>query len=188
MNMKSAMKIRVLKLLIAPALLLSVVSSFGFSIQEPVLSVDEQGFHLTSNLNIEFTEVVIEAIEASIPISIKTEFRIYRLRDLLWNKRVTVKESMEEVKYHAFSKNYIITSGDANVAGYYRTLNDALETMMQQRQWVVEFPEGFTPSVNGRYLAKMRVSLDRSKLPAILRTRTYFNQDWRLSSDWVELE
>ncbi len=136
---------------------------------------------------IELSADVIQALESSIPITIETTIKIYRVRAKLWDKLVYEAIVRDEISYRSLYRTYQLRTADPNIRDEFQSLDRLLSAIGQQRVHQVDLEVGsFDPQES--YVGKIKVALDRSKLPSVMRIPVTFKKSWRLKSDWVEFK
>ena len=173
----------------AAAVLAWSASSFGFLVNSADSEIRDAVVLITANVSIEFTDVVVEALESGIPITLETEIRVYRVRDGIWDKRVATKRILEQVHYRTFPVTYVVKSADPAIAGAYSRYSEAIAALGGTRVYQVQLPEkDFAADTPTDLRSAIKISLDRTKLPGALRMQSYFNNAWRLKTKWFKFE
>ncbi len=162
--------------------------SFGFSI----LTIEAQRESETRLMvavesEIELTADVIEALESSIPITIQTTIKLYRVRNNLWDKLIHESEFQVEIAYQSLYRTYRLKSTDPNFVDDYPTLDRVLESLGERRTYRVDLEDDrFHPDQN--YVGKIKISLDRSALPSVMRLPVFFKNSWHLQSSQIKFD
>ena len=162
--------------------------AFGFSI----LSVDatrDSEVSVAANVTaeIEFTPTVIEALESSIPITIRTNIKVYRVRKNMWDQLVCEYDSRDEVSYRSLYRTYRMRMRGSNIVREYDSLDEALGAIGDGRLHNLVLENAQFDSEE-TYIGKVRISLDRTALPSVMRVPVFFKNSWRLQSDRFEFD
>lgn len=136
---------------------------------------------------IELSEDVFEALKSNIPITVQTTIKFYQVRNNFWDKLIYEYITRDVLSYRSLYRDYLLESADRNVNGGYTSLEAMLEALGRQRTHQVELA-GNTLHTNRFYVGKVRISIDRSALPSVMRLPVFFNDDWRLKSERVKFD
>ncbi len=170
------------------ALCMMASPSFGFSIVSTEAVRDSDTLvTVVVDSQIELSEDVLEAFKSSIPITIQTTIKIYQVRNNFWDKLIHEYVTRDVLSYRSLYRDYLLKSADRNVNGGYTSLEAMLEALGRQRTHRVELAEN-TLHADGSYVGKVRISIDRSELPSVMRLPVFFNDAWRLKSERVKFD
>ena len=163
------------------------VQASGISIVDVENTLESNALEITANVDLQLSEEVEAALRASFPISISTEIKIYRVRKYLFDERIGHFQVFEQIYYDTLSRKFIVTSENPDVAGNYTSLESALRSLGGIRKYSFAIPS-LKESASNRIRGKVRVALDRSALPSVLRVAAYIKESWYLQSGWFEFE
>ena len=170
------------------ALCMTASPSFGFSIvSTEALRDSDTLVTVVVDSQIELSEDVLEAFKSSIPITIQTTIKIYQVRNNLWDKLIHEYVTRDVLSYRSLYRDYLLKSADRNVNGGYTSLEAMLEALGRHRTHQVELAEDTLHS-DRSYVGKVRISIDRSALPSVMRLPVFFNDAWRLKSERVKFD
>ncbi len=166
----------------------TVSPSFGFSIlSTEALRDSDSMVTVVVDSRIEFSEDVVEALNSSIPITVQTTIKIYQVRNNFWDKNIYEYVTRDVLSYRSLYRDYLLKSADRNVNGGYTSLEAMLEALGRQRTYQVELAEDTLLS-DRSYVGRVRISIDRSALPSVMRLPVFFNDAWRLKSERVKFD
>ncbi len=176
----------------APALCLLLLIAlptrvYGFTINEVQAEIRGELLIVTANISHEFTGVVVKALESGIPMTLKSEIIVYSKRAALWDKRIALRRLVEVISFRTFPVTYVVESHDTAISGAYDRYRDAIAALGGTRQYELQLPPDNRQSDRPTH-AKMRIGLDRTKLPGTLQMQGYLNSAWRLRSKWIEFQ
>ncbi|WP_198263627.1 DUF4390 domain-containing protein [sulfur-oxidizing endosymbiont of Gigantopelta aegis] len=137
---------------------------------------------IDADLKISFPEVVVEALENGIPLTIAVDVQV--LRERKWWRNVIIKESTQlfELRYHPLTNVHEIKNIASDDRYTFNSRQDAMAVLGTIRgAYLIEQKD---LSKNHHYLVQMRLLLDISRLPPALRQIASLSPDWRLESAW----
>lgn len=169
-------------------LLAFVTSAFGFSISsvEAIREADDS-IVVAMDCNIELSPDVVEALESNIPITILTNIKLYRVRANLWDKLIHEFEIQDEIAYRSLYRTYRVSSTDTNISADYTSLERVLNALGNRRIHQLVLSDGQLDPNDG-YRGKVKILLDRSTLPSVMRVPVFFKNSWRLQSTPVRFD
>jgi hypothetical protein len=147
-----------------------------------VMRVDD-AYQLSSVIDFDLNDTVLDALHNGVSLTIETQIRLYRKRDWLWDKEVSSINRRYRLRYFALSKLYLLTDLADDSKHSYLTLNAALYKLGHFHTTLVERHDVL--SGQPHYL-RMRIFLDIESLPAPLRPLAYLSSRWRLKSKWYQ--
>lgn len=154
-----------------------------FIIQNAKVMRVEDSYQLSSVIDFDLNDTVLDALHNGVSLTIETQIRLYRERDWMWDKRVSSIDRRYRLRYFALSKLYLLTDLDDDNKRSYLTLNAALYNLGHFHTTLVERHDVL--SGQPHYL-RMRIFLDIESLPAPLRPLAYLSSRWRLTSKWYQ--
>ncbi len=169
-------------------LCMTVSPSFGFSIvSTEALRDSDSMVTVVVDSRIELSDDVVEALNSSIPITVQTTIKIYQVRNNFWDKNIYEFVTRDVISYRSLYRDYLLKSTDRNVNGGYTSLEAMLEALGRQRTYQVELTEA-NLNRDRSYVGRVRISIDRSALPSVMRLPVFFNDAWRLKSERVKFD
>ncbi len=143
------------------------------------------GIHvLDAKVKFQLDPELTEALQNGVMLPFKISVQILRRREYVWDEEVASLMQRYSLQYHALSRQFILTNHNSGVARNYRSLTAALDDLGRIKG--LPLIDDSLLEKDGRYLARMRVSLSSSKLPIPLRLRSYVYAEWDVESDWYE--
>ncbi|MEN8215657.1 MAG: DUF4390 domain-containing protein [Pseudomonadota bacterium] len=170
-------------------LLLSNISLAQFSIQHAETRLVDEVYVLDANLHYKFTEVIIEALQNGVSLTLRLTIMVERERGYWWNERIATLKQGYELKYYALSRQYELkelnsdkqeTNSDKQET--FGQLNDVLSRLNKLK----DFPliDKHLIENDETYKVHLQTHLDIESLPVPLRPIAYLSSQWRLSSEW----
>ena len=139
---------------------------------------------LTGTLEIGLTSKVEEALNNGIPLEFVFEARVHRRRALLWDDTVRSWSWRRELRFHALSGQYLLTSGVEPDRGR-QSFQTLAEALTQAGTLAENLPLATALTEGGNYRVAVRVHLDIEALPPVLRPVAYTSRAWDLNSGWT---
>lgn len=170
-------------------LLISACSSTaygrGFSIDQIEAVQDEQAIQVNGKLTLKLTDDVRKALSKSIPLQLKMEFVLNRVRNYVWDKEIAVWTVPIAISYKPVSDEYVVSRPDLlNQEETFDSQHAALERLGAFNDLSLPLPSPLAE--NKRYILEARIKLELGQLPAMMRPLAYFSSSWHLNSKWTE--
>ena len=170
-------------------LLISACSSTaygrGFSIDQIEAVQDEQAIQVNGKLTLKLTDDVRKALSKSIPLQLKMEFVLNRVRNYVWDKEIAVWTVPIAISYKPVSDEYVVSRPDLlNQIETFDSQHAALERLGAFNDLSLPLPSPLAE--NKRYILEARIKLELGQLPAMMRPLAYFSSSWHLNSKWTE--
>ncbi len=178
-----AAKANLVKGLCLAGLLTWPVMSFGLAIDHVESELRDDELIIKSEVGIQLSPEVIEALQAGIPIKFKIEVRVYHKRNALWDKRIAKQSFGCQVSHRQFPISYLVQSGNPPKSSVHKRLSDALEKMGSLQIYQVSLPGG-TQLSSEELRGTIRLKLDRTDFSGALRMKAFFQGTWDLQTDW----
>ncbi len=139
---------------------------------------------LSADLEIALGETVEEAIDKGVPVSFLYEFELVKPRTLWFDKTVIKKSTKLTVRYHALSRQYLVTQGERQTS--HEILSEAMIELVQLYDWPVF--DAAAIDVNQPYRATLKMFLDERELPKAIQVDAIGSEAWSLASETFEWE
>ena len=139
---------------------------------------------LTGTLDIGLTSKVEEALNNGIPLEFVFEARLHRRRALIWDETTRSWMWRRELRYHALSGQYLLTSS-ADQDRARQSFQTLAEALIQAGNLAESLPLATPLASDGDYRVGVRVHLDIEALPPVLRPVAYTSRAWDLNSGWT---
>lgn len=166
------------------ALALPQLAAAKFSIESASARVVDGVVMLDANIDFDFNEVALEAMNNAVPITVAVDVEVLR-RGSLWNKRVAELRLLFRVETHPLSEHYVVTqlnSGDARTYRSFAQMRSSLGRLTN-----VPLLDAYLLGSGARHSVRLRADLDVEALPAPMRPLVYVSGPWQMGSDWSEL-
>jgi len=151
--------------------------------------IQDQKLMLSAEIDFKLPEQVVSAIHHDIPILFKTEMVLLEEKSFLGIPFKRVRKSIEyrtELYAYGVSRYYVLYNHRNHKRQTFQTLEDALQTLgTLQALPVMSLTELHPEQV---YLFKIRISLDKWRLPPPLLIDALFEPYWQLDSGWQTLK
>ncbi len=134
----------------------------------------EQEFHLN--------ETVIEAMQNGVPITLQTQFNIYKDR-WYWDEEIVTITQRYRINYHALIQQYILTNINTGKQAFYSKLYRVLDELTTIRNLPL-VDKNILPEDKELFIT-VRNRLEIESLPLPLKATAYLSGNWRLKSDWA---
>ncbi len=143
---------------------------------------------LNAVVDFELPKQVVAAIQHDIPILFKTEIVLFEKRDFLGFQVEEVQKKLEyhtELYAYGVNRYYVLYNHRNHKRQTFPTLENALQTLGTLQALPVVRQVVLNPE--RRYFFKIRISLDRWKLPPPLFIEALLETYWQLDSGWQEI-
>lgn len=158
------------------------VQAAGFEVRAAATRLEDDTYLLTARVDYRFGAEVLEALDNGVPLTLRLEIEVQRLRRWWANQTIVRHERRHQLTYHAFSDQYLLRNLDSGELTIHPTLRLALDELGA----VEHFPLLPAAQIDAgeEYEVQLRASLDIEALPTPLRPVAYVTPAWRLSSAW----
>lgn len=148
---------------------------------------DNQNLKIDSNSRIHLNTSLLEAIEHEILLNFKIQMQLTETNKVLG---IAYQRTRKSIDYHvrlfrsSLNQQFQLYNSRNGQTQSFRQLEEALETLSTIKAFEIAELSELHPRQN--YTLRLRISLDRWKLPAPLVLQALFSSDWTLDSDWFE--
>ncbi|MCX8048533.1 MAG: DUF4390 domain-containing protein [Methylohalobius sp.] len=154
-------------------------ADYGFTVRYARLTRYPDALALTAMIDYRFSQAMIDALEAGVPLTLTVKTRIYQPR-LVWDKLLWRHDLDFKIQYYPLAKIYRVIDESNNFQRSFAQLEAALEALGKLDGIVL-------PMTEDRFLspgcyAELTVKLNLNRLPWPLRVPAYFSPKWRLRS------
>ncbi len=141
-------------------------------------------YYLNADIEYSLSEQALEALQNSVPLTIRLQIEIIRDRKFWWNKSLAELEQGYEIAFHPLSNRYIVRNLNSGAQDTFANYRAAIASLGR----VSDLPiyEDFLLERDVNYLVRLRAVLDVRNYSAPLRLFATIWGDWRLSSDYYE--
>ena len=153
-----------------------------FSISYAQTRLVDNLYLLDAKLHYKLPEVPLEALQNGVALTFVLTIIVERERWYMWDEQIAVLKQRYQLKYHAFSKQYVLTYLNTGIQTTFATL----EAILIQLGQLEDFPllDKHLVTANAVYWVHLQTYLDIESLPVPLRPIAYLSSQWRLSSNW----
>ncbi len=172
-------------------LLLLAVLVFGANAVYPQEMIVEQAvvnelnddYYLSATVKIKLNDVLEEALKKGVTLYFVSDFELGNKRWYtlyLWHMPVVKYSQSYGLSFNALTRNYRLTYGGLHQS--FNNLGDALAVLGKiGRPKVIAH---YHLKSGRKYIAKLRMRLDTTRLPKPFQINAIGSRDWNLSSDW----
>jgi len=154
----------------------------GFEVRSAASKLEDDRYQLSARIDYDFGAEVLEALDNGVPLTLRLEIEVQRLRRWWANQTIIRHELRHQLTYHAFSDQYLLRNLNSGELTIHPTLNQALLALGSLDEFTLLDAERV--QTDEEYQVQLRTSLDIEALPAPLRPVAYVTPAWRLSSAW----
>jgi Domain of unknown function (DUF4390) len=160
----------------------TVAHAAEFVIMKASSTLHDKVYYLNARIDYTLSDKVIDALQKGVPIQLKLEIEISRVRDYLWDETVIDLKQRYQLEYHSLTKQYIVQNINSGSVHNFPSLNVALSVLGT----IVDLPivDKNLLETGQQYNARLRTELDIDKLPVPLRLLAYLTSGWSLDSEW----
>lgn len=149
----------------------------------------DQQLVIDARVDFALDPLIIEAVNHEVPLTFVTEIELnetdYFMGISLSRNRVKIVYE-SQLNYFGFHKNYIISNKRNQKVQSLSSLSEALKTMGTLSNFYIANLADLHP--NTFYTIKIRVSLNKWKLPTPLILDALWNPVWQLDSGWHQIQ
>ena len=153
-----------------------------FSISYAQTRLVDNLYLLDAKLHYKLPEIPLEALQNGVALTFVLTIIVERERWYMWDEQIAILKQRYQLKYHAFSKQYVLTYLNTGIQVTFSTL----EAILIQLGQLEDFPllDKHLVADNEVYWVHLQTYLDIESLPVPLRPIAYLSSQWRLSSNW----
>lgn len=148
-------------------------------IRDVRLEAGDDGWTLRTELALELSGRLEEAVNKGVPLFFNLEFELIRPRWYWLDEKTLQAGQTYKLSYHALTQSYRLSAGTLYQS--FATLNEALRLLARPRLFAVE-RQKVTPGES--YTAQVRMRLDVAQLPKAFQIDRLTSREWSLESDW----
>ncbi len=165
-------------LLLCPALSLAA----DYKILNQACRSTEDAFVLDANVDYNFSDKVVEALQNGVPITLELHLQVRRKGAWLWEKDLLDTRLRYQIRYHALASVYQVVDLQSNAQESFVTREVAITALGDIQAMSVI---GHEQMEKGEiYRVSLKTSLDIDALPLPLRPIAYISPSWNQSSEW----
>ena len=165
--------------------LMPLCASAGeFSVRSASTNLVDNVYLLDAHVDYSFSSEALKALDNGIPLTIRLDIEVQRKRTWWFDEDVAALEQRYQLRYHAFSQQYLVHNLNSGALYTYPTLASAVEALGDIRDFPLLDEKLIQP--HEHYEVELRAYLDIEALPSPLRPLAYITPDWRLGSEWYK--
>ena len=154
----------------------------GFTIKRAETKLIDKVYHLSVQIDYQFSPQVLEAIESGVPIVLALDIEVRHPRGYLWDEQIAQLRQRFQLQYHALTEQYIIKNLNSGAQNTAPTLNTALYYLQNIKSIPLLDQQLLKPEQ--QYQVRLKVSLEFDSLPVPLKLSAYTSRSWWLGSGW----
>lgn len=154
----------------------------SLEVRSAATKLEDDHYQLSARIDYDFGSEVLEALDNGVPLTLRVEVEVQRLRRWWTNQTIVRHELRHQITYHAFSDQYLLRNLNSGKLTIHPTLNQALLALGALDEFVLL--DAVRVQADEEYQVQLRTALDIEALPAPLRPVAYVTPAWRLSSAW----
>jgi hypothetical protein len=155
-----------------------------FSVRNADTNLVEGVYLLDAHVDYSFSAEALKALDNGIPLTIRLDIEVQRKRSWWFDADVASLEQRYQLRYHAFSEQYLVRNLNSGALYTYPTLASAVEALGDIRDFPLLDEKLIKP--HAKYEVELRAYLDIEALPSPLRPLAYITPAWHLGSEWYK--
>ena len=160
----------------------------GIEIIKIIQYRDDQTLKFDSNSLIQLPQRVLTAIDHEVLLNFKIQMQLTETNNILGFEYQRTRKNIDyhvELFAHGFNRKYTLFNTRNAQFREFSQLEPALETLATLKAFdIAELNELHSQQT---YTLRIRISLDKWKLPAPLLLEALFSDDWELDSGWYSV-
>lgn len=156
----------------------------NFRVESVDTHIVDEVYRLNANVSYAFTEVVLEALESGVPLTIELQIEVRQPRQWVWDPTIAELSQRYRVEYHALTQQFLISNLNSQTQKTYSSRANAMSDLGTVYNLPILDKRLLSASKN--YYGRMRAVLVIDDLPAPLRVLAYLLPDWHLASEWYQ--
>lgn len=140
-------------------------------------------YHLNAEMGLVLSEEMIEAMDNGVPLVYLLSMKVLKPRLIWFYQTIKLQQQRYELRYHALSRQYLVTNLNSGQQSSFFTLGSALEGLGKIQQ--LPMLDKALMDKDRHYFAEVKFMLDVERLPVPLKVRAYAKKAWRVKTRWV---
>lgn len=149
--------------------------------------VDQDALKVNARMRIKLSDDMIAAMRHGIPLYFSTRFQLIeqtRLMGILPHERTAASLTQTvQLAWSPFDRRWWLFNQRTRRVASTGTLQEALEILGTFSDTALADMAELHPGI--RYVLRLRLQLDRTRLPPPLWLKTWLEPQWRLDSGWI---
>ena len=154
----------------------------GIVVQQASSRLMNDHFVIDAEIDYEFTDVALEALENGVPLTVDIHVQVRRDGAWIWEKDIIDFHKRRQLRYLPLSSTYEVIGFKGEEKRQFVSRLAAIEALGEIRNMSVVSLEQL--EAGETYRMEIRSELDIESLPVPLRPTAYMSSAWSLSSDW----
>jgi hypothetical protein len=143
---------------------------------------NEQGLFLDAVVALRLSAEAEKALKSGVPLVWAMTVRVWRQREILWDKKIAEVISRYQISYHALMDVYRIKNEQSGTEKKFTSLQVALNEMGILNNIFITADRSIFSKKH--YIFGVLFALDKERLPLPLRPVAYYDSEWMLTSQW----
>ena len=152
----------------------------GVAVKEAVLEAVDDGWQLSAQFDVHFSERLEEAVNRGVPLYLIVEFEISRPRWYWFDEKPIRTQQVYKISYTPLLRQYRLSIGTASQS--FTRFEEVTRVLSRLRGWHVADKGALKK--DQVYQAAVRMRLDTAQLPKPFQLNAIASSDWTLESDW----
>ncbi len=157
-------------------------SAQSFTVENAKTELVDKVYRLDASLKYNFPPKALDALENGVTLLLALDIEVIKPRRYMWNEEIATLEQRYEIRYLALTDQYLLHNKNSGSQFVYSTLEKALSTL--EKVDSLPIIDAHLLDDDEHYMVQVRSRLDFDSLPAPLRLKAYFSNDWWLTSGW----
>ncbi len=156
-----------------------------FEIVEAHISLQNEIYHLSSTIRYPLDTELTTALHRGVVLPIKVIVEVYLPRSYLPDTEIAFLKQRYELRFHALTRQYIVTNHNSGASTSYRSLALALQHLGEINNLPIIDKNLLTEGVE--YRVRVRAAINTGLLAIPLKLTSYFYGPWRSESAWWDM-
>jgi hypothetical protein len=153
----------------------------GAEIKTAKLELNEEGYQLSAEFDLQLLAVHEDAIRKGVPVYIEMEVEVSRSRWYWLDERMVRQTRERRISYSPLTNQFrIATAGLSQNVAKFDDVKRALSTV---RSWQILEKNKLRPGE--KYDVSVRIRLDASQLPKPFQLNVLGTREWDIASSWT---
>ncbi|MDR9837669.1 DUF4390 domain-containing protein [Herbaspirillum huttiense] len=159
------------------------VQAAEITVNQAAIEASDEGYRLSVSYDFELNRGLEDALSRGVPLYFTTEVQLTRRRWYWFDETSVSATRTLRLSYNVLTRQYH-TAISGQLQQSFTNLDDALTLIRRPPRWIIA--DNNTLKAGETYHVGLRMRLDVAQLPKPFQVNALNNNDWRLSSDWIE--
>lgn len=164
------------------ALVAPLAAQDDFEISQATTSLQNGRYSLDANIELDFSEPVLEALGNGVPLTIVTHIQVRRKKAWLWEDSLMDQQVRAAIRFKPLSETYEVYRLPGTSGRSFVSREAAIRALGEISALPLVRQEELGPDED--YEVQIKAFLDIEELPLPLRPIAYLKPSWKLSSGW----